>query len=184
MNEKQPRPNRSFEEAFYWDALDREAVQNSLSDEIKQALVMLDKHYAIKMRDDYLEFGPILYEPTEAARHLKILLASLPKPIPDEQGVELNASFSGKVLEDGEFITVARTTNDVQANLWKLALESEGVPSQLFNAQTSCIYGGAIHHIDIQLVVPISYKEQAIAIVSDNRMSASAGSSQEEGYQE
>ena len=173
MNERQPRPNRSFEEAFYWDALDREAVREFLSDDMKQTLMTLDKHYLIKMRDDYIEFGPILYEPTEIADHLKSLLAQLPKPKKAEPSDESESKFDGKVLEDGEFITVGRTTNTVQANLWRLALESDGIPSQLFNAQTSSIYGGAVLGIDIQIVVPVSYRDQAIEVISRNRMGAS-----------
>lgn len=184
MNERQPRPNRSFEEAFYWEALDRGPIEDFLSDEMKRVLMTLDRQYLIKMTDDYIEFGPILYEPKETAEHLKTLLDQLPKPAQVELSDEPETNFDENALADGDLITVGKTTNDVQANLWKLALRTNGIPSQLFNAQSSGIYGGAVPAIDIRIAVPIKYKEEAIEIISHNIMGASGNSDSENADRE
>ena len=74
--------------------------------------------------------------------------------------------------------------NDVQAKLWKLALRTDDIPFQLFNAQSSGIHGGAIPAIDIRIAVPIQYKEEGVEIVLHNIMGASGNRDSENADRE
>jgi hypothetical protein len=160
-----------------WDlqAADPDAARAYLAEGLEPVLRRLGGRYAIRMDDRVLAFGPLLGTPAESARDLADLVAALPRPTGDEAVVP---DFDEAVVTDGGVVEAGVYDGEIDAELARAALESEGIPARAVGGGSAGLWGGTAGVVEVRVLVPRSYAEQAEKVLveldaADDRSSLS-----------
>jgi SAM-dependent methyltransferase len=157
------RESTRLEVGWNLEASDPAAVRAYLADGLEPVLRRLGERQGVRMDDRELVWGPLLGTPAESARDLADVVAALPRPTGDEAELP---DFDAAAEADGGVVEAGVYDGEIDAELARGALEAAGIPARTVGGGTG-LWGGATGLVDVRVLVPRSYAEQAEAVLAE-----------------